>query len=147
MYAIETSKFMYRLIRLPYSFFTQRNSGEIIQRLTLAPDIAKSISFSVVNIILLFFSISTFLVIMFLYNFYLTILVAIFYIIVAFINIFFVQKISDLSQSLALEKGKYFGVTTANVSSINTLKSMGAELEAYNKIAGYQTKLSNSTQN
>ncbi|WP_395166623.1 cysteine peptidase family C39 domain-containing protein [Francisella salimarina] len=147
MYTLETSTFIRKLIRLPYRFFTQRDSGEVIQRLTLAPDIAKSVSFSVVQIVLSVISVITFLSIMFLYNFHLTIIVILFSTVVMTVNLLFAGKIADLSQRVAVDMGKYFGATTANISSINTLKAMGGELEAFGKIAGYQTRLSNSSQN
>ncbi|APC95054.1 ATP-binding cassette domain-containing protein [Francisella tularensis subsp. novicida] len=146
MYTIETSGLIRKLIRLPYSFFTQRNSGEIIQRLTLAPKIAQSVSYSIVQIILSFITILTFLSIMSLYDFKLTVIVVFFYTFVTVVNLLFGEKISYLSKQVAMETGKYFGATTANMNSINTLKSMGGELEAFNKIAGYQTKLSNANQ-
>jgi len=147
MYTIETTRFMKRLIRLPYRFFTQRDSGEVIQRLTVAPGIAKSVSFSVVHIMLSAVSLVVFISIMFIYNIELTVIIIIFSVIVAAVNLKLTNRIADLSQRVAVDNGKYFGATTSNMSAVNTLKSMGGEAEAFGKIAGYQTRLSNSVQN
>ncbi|MEY8715166.1 ABC transporter transmembrane domain-containing protein [Francisella philomiragia] len=146
MYAIETSSFIKKLIRLPYGFFTQRNSGEVVQRLTMAPDIAKSVTYSVIQMVLSIISMLVFLTIMSLYNLQLTFIVVIFYIVATAINLYFAEKIANLSQRLSVDTGKYFGATTENIGAINTVKAMGEELDAFGKIAGYQTRLSNSSQ-
>lgn len=146
LYAMETSRFCQKVLRLPYLFFTQRMPGEVSQRMLVAPGIASELSFSLVSFFTAALSLILFGAIMLVYNPLLgacIIAISAVGVLVANAN---ASRLTEISQKIAVEQGKLFGACAASTESIKTIKAMGGEGSAFEVIAGYQAKLTNSMQ-
>lgn len=146
-FAITTSaQFLWHILRLPLTFFTQRFAGDISTRLAandrIATLLSGDLSTSLVSIIAMGF----FAIMMFLYDWSLTLLG----IFAAFLNATFLwyvaHGIQNNSRRLQQEVGRLTGIEMIGLQGIETLKAISAEDDFFQKWAGYHAKIINSQQ-
>lgn len=141
-----SSQFLWHVLRLPMSFFTQRYSGDIANRVALNDKIANLLSGELANSVLNVIVVVFYLFLMVTYDVTLT-LVAV---VIALLNILALQVVSrarkDGSRRLQNENGKLVGTTMSGISMIETLKASGRENDFFANWTGYLAKVMNIQQ-
>lgn len=141
-----SSKFLWHVFHLPISFFTQRYSGEIGNRVSLNDKVAKLLSGDLANAVLNVIIIVFYAFLMFSYDVQLTLIG----ICMAGLNVVALKYVSrarkDGSRMLSNETGKLLGTTTSGISMIETLKASGRENDFFTNWIGYLAKVMNAQQ-
>ncbi|MCB8927549.1 MAG: NHLP family bacteriocin export ABC transporter peptidase/permease/ATPase subunit [Ardenticatenaceae bacterium] len=143
---LSASQFFWHILQLPVEFFTQRSAGDINSRIGQNDRVAQLLSgelaTSLMNVILIFF----YAILMFRYSVPLTILGICF----AALNFVMLQRVSrfrkDINLRLIKDQGKLSAATFSSLQQIETLKSTGAEGDAFSSWAGYQANANNAQQ-
>lgn len=141
-----SSKFLWHVFHLPISFFTQRYSGEIGNRVSLNDKVAKLLSGDLANAVLNVIIVVFYALLMFSYDVPLTLIG----IGMAALNVIALKYVSrarkDGSRLLGNETGKLLGTTTSGISMIETLKASGRENDFFTNWIGYLAKVMNAQQ-
>jgi ABC-type bacteriocin/lantibiotic exporter with double-glycine peptidase domain len=141
-----TSKFFWRMLHLPMSFFSQRHAGELGPRVAandrVATLLAEEIATKGLRVLVIVF----FAAVMFSYDVLLT-LVAL---TVAALNVVILRVVArkrrDGNRKLLKDAEKVMGTAMAGIQQIETIKAGGSESEFFSRWAGYHAKLLNSEQ-
>lgn len=141
-----SSQFLWHVLRLPMSFFTQRYSGDVANRVALNDKIASLLSGELANSVLNAIVVVFYLFLMVTYDVTLTLVAAV----IALLNIFALRIVSrarkDGSRRLQNENGKLVGTTMSGISMIETLKASGRENDFFANWTGYLAKVMNIQQ-
>ena len=141
-----SSGFLWHILQLPTSFYTQRFAGEIGSRVKLNTRVAETLSGELAKTIIDSVMIVFYGLIMFAYDWLLT-LIGIFF---ALLNVLALQwvarKRKDTHMRLTQDQGKVDGVSIAGLQSIETLKSAALESDFFARWAGYYAKAINAQQ-
>lgn len=141
-----SSQFLWHVFRLPTTFFTQRYSGDISNRVILNDKIASLLSGDLANALLNVIVVIFYALLMFTYDVGLTLVG----IAVAIINILALKTVSRSrkagSRRLLNERGKLLGSTMSGISMIETLKASGRESDFFANWSGYLAKVLNIQQ-
>ncbi|GAA4043448.1 NHLP family bacteriocin export ABC transporter peptidase/permease/ATPase subunit [Hymenobacter glaciei] len=141
-----SSKFLWHVFHLPISFFTQRHSGEIGNRVSLNDKVAKLLSGDLANAVLNIIVVIFYALLMFSYDVPLTLIG----ICMAGLNVIALKYVSkarkDGSRVLGNETGKLLGTTTSGISMIETLKASGRENDFFTNWIGYLAKVMKAQQ-
>jgi NHLM bacteriocin system ABC transporter peptidase/ATP-binding protein len=141
-----SSKFLWHVLHLPMSFHTQRPAGDITMRMNINNQVAMLLSGQLGNTFLNLFLIIFYAGLMFYYSIPLTLAA----IAVSLLNLLALRYISrkrvDANQKLMQDNGQLFGLSSAGLQMIESLKATAAESDFFGKWAGYQTKLLNIQQ-
>ena len=141
MAIVGSSTYMWKVLRLPMEFFSQRLAGDILQRkgtnASIAATLVNTFSPLLLNTIMMIF----YLVVMLRYSVMLTI-VGISTIV---INLVFSRIISakrvNITRVQMRDSGKLSAATVSGIQMIETIKSSGAENGYFQKWAGYQASV------
>lgn len=141
-----SSAFIWHVLRLPVSFFTQRYAGDISQRVQANDRVAQLLSgelaTNVVNLVTLVF----YLAVMLTYSWQLT-LVGVLLTALNFVALKQLTRLrSDGNMVLLQDKGKLMATTMGGIQTIETIKATGAEHDFFSRWASYKAKVSNSEQ-
>jgi NHLM bacteriocin system ABC transporter peptidase/ATP-binding protein len=138
-----SSKFLWHILHLPVSFYSQRFAGEISDRVGLNDKVADIVSGRLTSTIIDVVMATLYVVVMFFYNVPLTLIGIAF----AAINITTLQLVSrqrvDANMQLAQAYGKVAGISISGLQSIETLKASGLESDFFSKWAGHYAKAVN----
>ncbi|MBT3327227.1 MAG: NHLP family bacteriocin export ABC transporter peptidase/permease/ATPase subunit [Gemmatimonadales bacterium] len=141
-----SGRFFWHVLRLPIEFYSQRYAGEVSHRVQLNDGVAALLSGKLASTAIDLVMIVFFGALMFMYDWALTLL-AIF--IVSF-NLLAMKLVSaqriDGNRRLLQEHGKYEGALMGSLRNIETLKATSREADLFSKLAGYQAKLENASQ-
>lgn len=141
-----SSQFLWHVFHLPISFFTQRYSGEISNRVTLNDKVARLLSGNLANAMLNVIVVLFYAVIMFTYDWLLTSIG----IGIAALNVIALQIVSrartDGNRRLLNESGKLMGSTMSGINMIETLKASGRESDFFTTWSGHLAKVMNAQQ-
>ena len=141
-----SSKFLWHILHLPTSFFTQRTSGDVSNRVSLNDKVARLLSGDLANAALNVVVVIFYALLMFSYDVILTTIG----ICIATINVIALQLVSrarkDSNRRLVNENGKLIGNTMSGISMIETLKSSGREGDFFTNWSGYLAKVMNAQQ-
>ena len=138
---VGNTEYMWKVLRMPMEFFSQRMAGDIQQRRTMNASIAQSLvqTFAplALNTIMMFF----YLIVMIRYNLVLTLVgIASILINVAVSRIISKKRI-NITRVQMRDAGKLAGATVAGIEMIETIKASGAENGFFEKWAGYQASV------
>lgn len=143
---VTSSNFLWHVFHLPMSFFSQRYSGEIGNRVSLNDKVAKLLSGDLANAALNIIVVVFYALLMFSYDILLTIIG----VSLALINVIVIKysgrAMKDGSRKLTNENGKLLGTTTSGISMIETLKASGRENDFFTNWIGYLAKVTNAQQ-
>ena len=138
MAIVGSTTFMWKVLRLPMEFFSQRMAGDIQQRQSTNEGIASSLVQTLAPLALDAIMMIFYLVIMIRHSLPLT-LIGIASIAV---NIFVANIISkkriNITRAQMRDQGKLIGTTVSGIEMIETIKAAGAENGFFEKWAGYQ---------
>ena len=141
-----TSQFVWHVLRLPVSFYSQRYAGEISDRIEVNDSVADVISGRLTTTAISSVMVVFYAIVMFQYDILLTLIVVSF----AAINVAVLQwaarSRTDANRRLVQEYGKASGVAIAGLQGIETLKASGLESDFFARWVGYYTKAINAQQ-
>ena len=143
---VMTSRFLWRLMMLPFEFFTQRHAGDVAGRVGSNEQIARLLSGGITMNALSLTSVLLFGAAMAVYDLTLTALC----IAISLVNVLLLRLVAtrrqELSYLLAVEQGKLLAATVGIVRTIETIKASGLEDDAFSKWAGLQANNLNAVQ-
>jgi len=143
---VGSSTFMWKVLRLPMRFFSQRMAGDIISRKNSNASISQQIVDTISPLFIQAIMMLLYFAIMIQYNWILT-LVAV---VSSFFSFFFSRIISkkrlNSSRILMRDSAKLSATAVAGIEMIETIKASGAEDGYFGRWAGYQAgSISGST--
>ena len=144
MDAVGNTTFMWKILRMPMEFSSQRMAGDILQRQSSNSNIAKAVVSIFAPLLLNTVMMIFYLVVMIRYSLLLT-LIGVFSIV---LNFFVARIISkkriNITRVQMRDAGKLAGTTIAGIEMIETIKASGAEDGFFEKWAGYQASVNTS---
>lgn len=144
--ASTSGQFFWHVLRLPFSFFTQRFGGEIGSRVAINDKVSRLLSGELATTVLSVVTALFYAVLMIQYDWVLTLAgVA-----VSAFNLAALKLVSrrrkEANQRMLAERGKVLGAAMGGLQTIETLKASGAENDFFARWAGYHAKASNAQQ-
>ncbi len=141
MALVGSSSFMWKILRMPMEFFSQRMAGDILQRqgtnTTIASTLVNTFAPLLLNTIMMVF----YLVIMLRFSVMLTIVG----IVTIILNLLVSQVISakrvNITRVQMRDSGKLAAATISGIQMVETIKASGAENGYFQKWAGYQASV------
>ena len=145
MAVVGNSTYMWKVLRLPMEFFTQRMAGDIQQRksanASISGEIVNTLAPLALNTAMMIF----YLVVMLRYSWLLT-LVGLFSVLAQIIvSQLISRKRINITRVMMRDSGKLAAATVSGIEMIETIKASGSENGYFEKWAGYQASV--NTQN
>ena len=135
---VGSSSFMWKVLRLPMAFFSQRMAGDVQKRkndnATIAEELVQTFSPLVIQAAMTVF----YLVVMLRYSWLLTLLGLGSVVINSLMARIISAKRVNITRVQMRDEGKLSGITASGIEMIETIKSSGAENGFFEKWAGYQ---------
>ena len=145
MAVVGNSSYMWKVLRLPMEFFSQRMAGDIQQRkasnATIAGEIVNTLAPLALNGAMMIF----YLVVMLRYSWLLTLVGLGSMLAQLLVSRFISAKRVNVTRVMMRDSGKLAGATVAGIEMIETIKASGAENGFFEKWSGYQASV--NTQN
>ena len=136
-----SASFMWKVLRMPMEFFSQRMAGDIQQRQSSNASIAGSLVNTFAPLVLDTFMMIFYLVVMIRYSWVLTLVglgsVFVNMIVARFIS----KKRVNITRVQMRDAGKLAGASVAGIEMIETIKASGAENGYFEKWSGYQASV------
>ena len=145
MAVVGSSEYMWKILRMPMDFFSQRMAGDILQRqgtnASIAATMVNTLTPLLLNTIMMIF----YLAVMLRYSVLLTLVG----IVTIVLNLLVSQLISakrvNITRVQMRDAGKLAAATVSGIQMVETIKASGAENGYFQKWAGYQASV--NTQN
>ena len=140
--AIEgNANYMWKVLRLPIEFFSQRMTGDIIQRqatnASIAGTLVNTVAPLALNTIMMFF----YLFVMLRYSPIMTLVGLVSLVLNLLVARYLSNKRVNLTRVQMRDQGKLASATMAGISMTETIKSAGAENGFFRKWSGYQSSV------
>ena len=139
--AVGSTIFMWKVLRMPMEFFSQRMAGDIQQRQGSNASIASSLVGTFAPIIIEACMMVFYLVVMIRYSLLLTFVGVASILINIFMSRIISKKRVNITRVSMRDSGKLAGATVAGIEMIETIKASGAENGFFEKWAGYQASV------
>lgn len=138
---VGSTEYMWKVLRMPMEFFSQRMAGDIQQREGMNASVAQSLvqTFAplALNTIMMFF----YLIVMIRYSLPLTLVGLSSIVINIVVSRIISKKRINITRVQMRDSGKLAGATVAGIEMIETIKASGAENGFFEKWAGYQASV------
>jgi len=145
MSVVGSTSFMWKVLRLPMDFFSQRMVGDVLSReksnASISNTIVNTLAPLVINTGMMVF----YFIVMVRYNLLLTVVALVATLLNTIISNFISKKRMNSSRVQMRDAGKLSGTTMAGIESIETIKASGAEDGFFGKWAGYQASANNGS--
>ena len=141
MDAVGNTTFMWKVLRMPMEFFSQRMAGDICQRQSSNSNIAKTLVSTFAPLLLNTIMMIFYLVVMLRYSLVLTLIGLISIVVNFFVSRIISAKRVNITRVQMRDAGKLAGTTVAGIEMIETIKAAGAENGFFEKWAGYQASV------
>ena len=139
--AVGSTSYLWKVLRLPMEFFSQRMAGDIQQRMgsnaSIAEKLVNTLSPLVIQTAMMVF----YLVVMVRYSVPLTLLGVFSIVVNLFVSRYISRKRINLTRVQMRDSGKLSGTTVAGIEMIETIKASGAENGFFEKWSGYQASV------
>ena len=135
-------KYMWKVLRLPMEFFSQRMAGDIMQRQDTNASIAKTLVDTVAPLALNTIMMLFYLFVMLRYSPVMTLVGIVSLLLNLGIAQYLSQQRVNLSRVMMRDSGKLASTTMAGISMAETIKASGAEAGFFQKWSGYQAAVS-----
>ena len=145
MAVIGSSTFMWKVLRMPMEFFSQRMAGDICQRKTTNAVIAETLVNTFTPLALNVAMMVFYLVVMIRYSLLLTAVGIATIVINLFLASYISQKRVNITRVQMRDTGKLEASTVSGIQMIETIKASGAENGYFAKWAGYQASVNSAT--
>lgn len=136
-----SASFLWKVLRMPMEFFSQRMAGDIQQRQGSNASIAGSLVNTFAPLVLDAFMMVFYLVVMIRYSWILTLIGIASILVNLLISNLISKKRVNITRVQMRDAGKLAGATVAGVEMIETIKASGAENGYFEKWAGYQASV------
>lgn len=146
MALISAHKFLYKLFRLPISFFDQRYAGDLSQRVQNNNNVSDFLAGDLAETVLNMFVACFYLLLMFVYSPLLTVIGLVGVCVNLLISHFVVKRIVNLAMKMQQDFGKMVGICYSGIASTSTLKASGAENEYVARVLGHYARNMQSDQ-
>ena len=141
MAIIGSSSYMWKILRMPMDFFSQRMAGDIMQRMgtnaSIASTLVNTLTPLALNTIMMIF----YLVIMIRYSLILTAVGIITIILNLLVSRVISAKRVNITRVQMRDAGKLSSATVSGIQMVETIKASGAENGYFQKWAGYQASV------
>ena len=141
MAAVGNSEYMWQVLRMPMLFFSQRMSGDILNRqnsnATIANTLINILAPLALNSVMMVF----YFVVMIRYSWKLTIIGLVSLSINAFVSQLISKKRVNITRASVRDGAKLSAATVAGIEMIETIKASGAENGYFAKWSGYQANV------
>ena len=145
MAVVGNSTYLWKVLRLPMEFFSQRMAGDIQQRMgsnaTIAGQIVNTLAPLFLNSVMMVF----YLVVMIRYSWLLTLVGVTSVIFNLFISRYISRKRINITRVMMRDSGKLAAATVSGVEMIETIKASGSENGFFEKWSGYQASVNTQT--
>ena len=141
MDAVGNTTFMWKVLRMPMEFFSQRMAGDICQKQSSNSNIAKTLVSTFAPLLLNTIMMIFYLVVMLRYSLVLTLIGLISIVVNFFVSRIISAKRVNITRVQMRDAGKLAGTTVAGIEMIETIKAAGAENGFFEKWAGYQASV------
>ena len=145
MAAVGNSTYMWKVLRLPMEFYSQRMAGDIQQRQTANASIAGEIVNTLAPLALNGAMMIFYLVVMLRYSPLLTAVGLLSVLSQLLVSGYISKKRINITRVMMRDSGKLAGATVSGIEMIETIKASGAENGFFEKWSGYQASV--NTQN
>ncbi len=142
-----SSEFMWKALKLPLEFFSQRYIGDIVARQEAVSSVALSLIQRIAPILIKIFALIFYLGVMINYSLPLTCIGLIATILDIFVARYTSKELLNFQRASIPNDGKLYSVTYSGFSMIETIKSTGAESGYFERWAGYYCKQNNASVN
>ena len=133
--------YMWKILRLPMDFFSQRMTGDIMQRqgtnASIASTLVQTVAPLALNTIMMIF----YLIVMLRYSVLLTLVGVASLAINLFVARYLAEKRVNLTRVQMRDMGKLASATIAGISQTETIRAAGAEAGFFRRWSGYQASV------
>ena len=141
MAAVGSTAFIWKILKLPMSFFSQRMAGDIESRKESNASIAEKLvttitPFAIETVMMVFY-----LVVMIRYSWLLTVIAVASIGVNLALSLYISKKRVNITRVAMRDNGKLSGATTGALDMIETIKASGAENGYFERWAGYQASM------
>ena len=145
MAVVGNSSYLWKVLRLPMEFFSQRMAGDIQQRKSsnavIAEEVVNTLAPLALNGAMMIF----YLVVMLRYSWLLTLVGLASMLVQLLVSRLISAKRVNITRVMMRDRGKLAGATVSGIEMIETIKASGAENGFFEKWSGYQASV--NTQN
>ncbi len=141
MAVVGTTRFMWKVLRLPMQFFSQRMAGDIASRQNSNASISKKLVNTFAPLALNTAMMIFYLVVMIRYSWLLTLVGLVSILVNLLMSHIISQKRINLTRVQMRDTGKLASATVAGIEMIETIKASGAENGYFEKWSGYQASV------
>ena len=141
MTLVGSSTYMWKVLRMPMEFFSQRMSGDILQRQGTNASIAGTLVSTFAPLLLNTAMMVFYLVVMVRYSLTLTIVGIVTILLNLLVSQYISKKRVNLTRVQMRDSGKLAATTVSGIQMVETIKSSGAENGFFQKWAGYQASV------
>lgn len=138
---VGSTDYMWKVLRMPMEFFSQRMAGDIQQRQSMNASIAQSLVQTFAPLVLETIMMIFYLVVMIRYSLILTLVGIASILINIVVSRIISKKRINITRVQMRDSGKLAGATVAGIEMIETIKASGAENGFFEKWAGYQASV------
>jgi ABC-type bacteriocin/lantibiotic exporter with double-glycine peptidase domain len=139
--ALGSTSFMWKALRLPMEFFSQRMAGDIQQRKVSNASVAKTLADTLAPLVIEVGMLVFYLVVMIRYSWFLTLVGLSSMVINMLMSRIISAKRVNITRISMRDSGKLTGATVAGIEMIETIKASGAEDGFFEKWSGYQASV------
>ncbi|MDR0738840.1 MAG: NHLP family bacteriocin export ABC transporter peptidase/permease/ATPase subunit [Oscillospiraceae bacterium] len=144
---VANSGFVWHVLRLPMSFFSQRMVGDVISRQGSNETIAETLINQLAPILLNIGTLIFYLVIMIKYNIWLSLIGIATAIFEMVLGQYMAKKRNNVQRIQSRDVGKASAATMSGIEMIETIKASGAENGFFGRWSGFQASLNSSVVN
>ena len=145
MAIVGSSEYMWKLLRMPMEFFSQRMAGDILQRQGTNASIASTMVNTLTPLLLNTAMMIFYLVVMLRYSVLLTVIGIVTIVLNLLVSRLISAKRVNITRVQMRDAGKLAAATVSGIQMVETIKASGAENGYFQKWAGYQASV--NTQN
>jgi len=138
MDVVGSSTFMWKILRLPMEFYSQRMAGDILSRQNSNASIANTLVETIAPLFLNTIMMVFYFIVMIRYNVVLTIVALVSTLTNMVVSRFIAKKRINATRVAVRDSGKLYGTTMAGIEMIETIKASGSENGFFERWAGYQ---------
>lgn len=135
---VGSTGYMWKVLRMPMEFFSQRMAGDIQQRQTMNASVAQELVNTLAPLVLHTVMMVFYFVVMIRYNLVLALVSLSSIVINLLVSRMISKKRINITRVQMRDAGKLAGATASGIEMIETIKASGAENGYFEKWAGYQ---------
>ena len=139
--AVGSTTYLWKVLRLPMEFFSQRMAGDIQQRMRSNASVAEQLVNTLSPLVIQSFMMVFYLVVMIRYSWLLTLVGVCSIVINLLVSRFISTQRVNMTRVQMRDAAKLSGTTVAGIQMIETIKASGAENGFFEKWSGYQASV------